>query len=83
MSTWINQHSFVVAAAAAIVVLAAVLFRDGVRAGDWLALGSLVLGLGLAYALLRPGHSTETETSRVLSEIGKGQAVLLEFQSPY
>jgi len=80
---WLNQHSFVVAAVAAIMILAAILLRDSIRSGDLLALGALCLGLALAYALLGPGKSTEREISAIRSQIGRGQPILLEFQSPF
>jgi len=80
---WLNQHSFVVAAVAAIMILAAILLRDGVRPSDLLAIGALCLGLAFAYALLGPGESTEREIAAIRSQIGRGQPILLEFQSPF
>ncbi len=81
--TFINQHSFTLSAAAVVVILAAVLLRDGVRANDLVALGALILGLGLAYFLLRPGPSTSALAEQLTAPIGAGRPVLLEFQSPY
>ena len=83
MQHWLNQHSFLVAAVAGTILLAAILLRDGVRPGDLLAIGALDLGLALAYALLGPGESTEREITAIRSQIGQGQPILLEFQSPY
>jgi hypothetical protein len=83
MQHWLNQHSFLVASAAAVLVLAVVLLRDGIRPGDLVALGALCLGLALAFALLRPGASPLGQASLVRDRIGRGQPVLLEFQSPY
>lgn len=83
MQHWVNQYSFLLAAAAAMLVLAAVLLRDGVRPADLVALGALCLGLALAYALLRPGASTETQAASIDRLLGAGRPVLLEFQSPY
>jgi hypothetical protein len=83
VQSWFNQHSFLIAAGAAILILAAILLRDGVRPSDLLAIGALCLGLALAYALLAPGASTERELSAIRAQIGRGQPVLLEFQSPY
>jgi hypothetical protein len=79
--SWVNQHSFLLAGAAAMVLLAAALLRDGYRPGDSLALGALTLGLALAYFLLRPGGASLAEDAR--QEIGRGTPVLIEFQSPY
>lgn len=83
MAALINQHSFLFAAVAALVVVSAVLFRDGFRPQDWYALGALSAGLALAYGLLRPGPSTHAQVQEVESLIGAGRPVLLEFQSPY
>ena len=83
MQSLVNQYSFILAGAAALAVLAAVLFRDGVKSGDFLALGALALGLALAYGLLRPGQGTADAADAVRSEIGRGTPVLLEFQSPF
>ena len=83
MAALINQHSFVFAAVAALVLVSAVLFRDGARSQDWYALGALSAGLALAYGLLRPGPPTHSQIQAVDSLIGAGRPVLLEFQSPY
>jgi hypothetical protein len=82
MQHWFNQHSFLVAAAIALFLLAALLLRDGLQPADLLALGALCLGLALAYALLRPGGSPRTQAQDVRRQIGQGRPVLLEFQSP-
>jgi len=83
MQHWLNQHSFLVAAVAAMAVLAAILLRDGMRPSDLIALGALCLGLALAFALLRPSATPSTEAEAVRAQIGRGQPVLLELQSPY
>ena len=81
--SFINQHSFTLDAAAALGILALVLFRDGVQRSDWLALGALALGLALAFLLLRPGPSTYNAAQQVRARIGAGKPVLLVFQSNY
>jgi len=78
-----NQHSFTLLAATSIVVLAIVLFRDGIEAGDLIALGALSVGLLVAYGFLQPGPSSLSEVEQVEAQIGNGRPVLLEFQSPY
>ena len=83
MQHWLNQHSFLVAAALALVVLAALLLRDGLRPADLIALGALCLGLALAFALLRPTANANAQADAVRAQIGQGKPVLLEFQSPY
>jgi hypothetical protein len=47
------------------------------------ALCGLCLGLALAYALLRPGESSQRQAEVVRARLGQGRPVLLEFQSPY
>jgi hypothetical protein len=83
MQHWLNQYSFLIAGAAALLILAALLLRDGLRPSDLVALGALCLGLALAYLLLQPGGSTRAQAEAVRAEIGRGVPVLLEFQSPY
>jgi len=83
MQHWFNQHSFLVAAGGALLLVAALLLRDGLRPADLIALGALCLGLALAYALLRPRDSTQTQADDARARIGQGVPVLLEFQSPY
>jgi hypothetical protein len=83
MPTWINQNSFVLAAAATILVAAVLLLRDGIRPSDLLALAALAVGMWAAHALLRPPAGSGDEVSAIRAQIGAGKAVLLEFQSPY
>ena len=80
---WINQYSFLLVGAFVLVALSVVLFRDVIRQTDLVALGSLVLGLALAYMLFRPSASGEGDPTQRLDGIGGGTPVLLELQSPY
>lgn len=80
---FLNQHSFTIVGGAALVLLAVGLLRDGIQPSDLIALGALILGLGLSYAYFNPGKSTESEPGEVLRQIGAGTPVLLEFQSLY
>jgi lipopolysaccharide export LptBFGC system permease protein LptF len=81
---FINQYSFTLTAAAAVLTLAFFfLLRGGPRAADLIAAGAMALGLGLAYWLLQPGPSTLSSVEQMTAEIGAGKPVLLEFQSPY
>jgi non-homologous end joining protein Ku len=79
----INQYSFLLAAAFGLATLAFILLRDGVKAGDLIALASLALGFTAAFALLRPRASAAPDAEAVLAQIGAGTPVLLELQSPY
>lgn len=80
---YFNQHSFTIIAVASVAALAIWLLRGGFQARDLLAVAALALGLGLAYRMFSPGASSETDAETVMSQIGAGTPVLLEFQSPY
>jgi hypothetical protein len=80
---FINQHSFSLFAATSLILLAVYLFHDGIDSSDLVALGALAVGLVIAYWLLGPGPSTHSQVAEIEAKIGKGQPVLLEFQSPY
>jgi len=80
---FINQHSFTLAAVAAVLILAALLLHDGVRVNDLIALGALIVGLAFAYVLFRPAASSSTDSGRIDVLMHTGKPVLLEFQSPY
>lgn len=81
--TIVNQYSFLIVALLCMLGLGLFLLRDGVEAGDVVALAALLIGFGIAYSLLSPGHSTTSALQDVHSSIGSGHAVLLEYQSPY
>jgi hypothetical protein len=80
---FINQYSFLIAATAAIVLLIFFLLRRGFEGSNLTLIGALILGLTLAFLILRPGVSSTQETEEVLAQIGSGQPVLLQFQSNY
>lgn len=81
--TFFNQHSFTISAVVVIVILGALLFRDGVQANDLIIFGATILGFALALFFFRPGDSTFKLAEEVESHIGKDLPVLLEFQSNY
>lgn len=78
-----NQHSFTISALVVLLVLAALLLRDGVQANDLIILGAMILGFTLAFFFFRPGDSTFNLVEDVEDHIGKDLPVLLEFQSNY
>jgi hypothetical protein len=80
---FINQYSFLIVAIAAIILLIFFLFRKGFEGGNLTLIGALILGLVLAFLILRPGVSSTQEAEEVLAQIGSGQPVLLQFQSNY
>ncbi len=80
---FINQHSFTLAAVAAVLILAALLLHDGVRVNDLIALGALMAGLAFAYVLFRPSANSSVDSRSIEALTHTGKPVLLEFQSPY
>lgn len=80
---FINQYSFVIVAIAMVALLVFYLFRRGFEMSHLTLIGALILGLVIAFMILRPGDSTTHNSQELLDQIGSGQAVLLEFQSNY
>lgn len=84
MEQFVNQYSALWIAGAFVLLVALVLFREKPKARDFIALGVVVIGLGLAWVLLHPRQTPLMKDARtVQSMIGQGKPVLLEFQSPY
>lgn len=81
--SFLNQYSFTIIAMTAVVFLTYYLYRKGFERSNFTLIGALILGLVLAFLILRPGPSTYPESEQVLAQIGSGQPVLLEFQSNY
>jgi hypothetical protein len=80
---FINQYSFLIAAGIVAVLLGFYLFRKRLDRSSFVTLGALILGLLLAFFLLRPGSSPPQDVNQILTQIGSGQPVLLQFQSDY
>ena len=80
----INQYSALWTAAAFVLLVVLVIFRQKPRIGDYIALGVVIVGLGVAWSILHP-RQTELmgDAKAVQVMIGAGKPVLLEFQSPY
>jgi hypothetical protein len=78
-----NQHSFTITAAFGTLVLAIILFRDGISRNDLITISALVVGLILAFLLFRPDPSIYEDLATIEEKIGAGTPVLLEFQSDY
>ena len=66
-------------------IVAFFLFRNRKPgAGEIIAFGVIALGLVAAWLVIRPQQTPLMgEAAEVQAKIGAGQAVLLEFQSPY
>jgi hypothetical protein len=80
----INQYSFVIAAAALLLVAVAFVIRHKVRWQGLLALAVIAAGMVTAWIVLHPRQTPFVEDAKkVQAMIGQGTPVLLEFQSPY
>ena len=81
--TFINQYSMLWSSLIILGLAAFFLLRKQVSLARILALGG-VAGLLLAsWFLLRADPATTTDLADFQAEIGAGEAVLLELQSPY
>lgn len=83
MLQFVNHHSLVLAALVVILLLGILLLRSRGNPLSYLGVGLLIAGMFLAWWLLRPSPTDIQDENQVLDQIGSGQAVLLEFQSPY
>jgi drug/metabolite transporter superfamily protein YnfA len=79
----INQYSFPLIAAVALLILVIFTLREEPTWRHYVAFGVLFLAIVLAYRFLNPGSSSSVESDKILAEIHSGSPVLLEFQSPY
>jgi len=64
-------------------VAAFVFFRKGIKPKYGIKLLALAVALFVAWLALRPEQATTNELAEFQSQIGQGQAVLVEMQSPY
>jgi hypothetical protein len=84
MNLLINQYSALWMAGAFVLLVILVFFHDKPKLSDFIALGAVIVGLGVAWVLLHPTQTPLMDDARtVQSMIGQGEPVLLEFQSPY
>jgi len=84
MNQIINQYSALWMAGAFVLLVALIIFRHRPKASEFIALGVVILGLGVAWSLLHPRQTPlMDEAKAVQAMIGQGKPVLLEFQSPY
>jgi hypothetical protein len=84
MNQILNQYSALWIAGAFVLLVVLVIFRHKPKASDFVALGVVVIGLGVAWYLLHPTQTPLMDNAKsVQAMIGQGKPVLLEFQSPY
>ena len=84
MNQIINQYSALWIAGALVLLVALVIFRHNPKPSEFIALGLVILGLGLAWFILHPTQTPLMDDAQsVQAMIGQGKPVLLEFQSPY
>ena len=60
-----------------------VFLRKGIKPKDGIKLLALGAALFVAWFALRPEQASTNEMTEFQSQIGQGQAVLVEMQSPY
>jgi len=84
MNPIINQYSALWIAAAFVLLVALIIFRQKPKISDFIALGVVILGLGIAWVILHPRQTPLMDDAKMVQEmIGAGKPVLLEFQSLY
>jgi len=79
----INQYSMLWAGMFILGLAAFALLRKGIKLKNGIGLLSLVIALFVTWLFLRPEKASTTELADFKSQIGQGQAVLVEMQSPY
>lgn len=79
----INHNSIIISALFVFGFTALLLLRDGFTPKDGVILIVLAIFLFFGWFSKRPQPGTSIELDQFESEIGQGQAVLLEMQSPY
>lgn len=60
-----------------------VLLRRGIKPKDGIKLLVLAVALFVGWLVIRPEQASTNELAEFRSQIGQGQAVLVEMQSPY
>jgi hypothetical protein len=79
-----NQYSAVWIAAFLAIISGVILLRRKPKWPQFLAFGSVVLALVVAWIFLHPRQTAQViDAAQVQASIGQGTPVLLEIQSPY
>ena len=79
----INHYSMIWGGVIILGLVAFYLLRKGFKPKDGLKLLVLAVALFVIWLSLRPQQASTTELEQFQAEIGQGQAILLEMQSPY
>ena len=79
----INQYSMLLSGVFILGFAAFVFLRKGFKLRDGVILLLLTLALIAVWTFLRPEQASTNELGEFQSQIGQGQAVLVEMQSPY
>jgi len=79
----INQYSMLWGSILVLVLAAFFMLRKGFKSRDGIKLLVLAAVLLGGWFILRPQQATTTEYAQFQAELGQGQALLLELQSPY
>ena len=80
---FINHYSMVMSFIFVLAVVAFFLLRDGATTKDFYILAMVAGLLVFAWTVLRPATDTTETVSQLQVEIGQGQPILLELQSPF
>jgi len=82
--SFINQNSYIITCALILVLMASVLFRDGIRLLDIAAITVAIATFSVSWILLRPTPSTLSSIDSVEAVLENGEIpTLLDFQSEY
>jgi len=79
----INHNSFTIFATLLWLMVSAIAIRKMSSPGSYLLSAGLALILVGVFYSVRPKQASPTDGNSLQSQIGAGQVVLLEFQSPY
>ena len=84
MQAIINQYSVLWVAGAILLLAGLIILKQKPKISDFIALGVVLLGLVVAWSILRPQQTPLMDNAQAVQDmIGAGTPVLLEFQSPY
>ena len=79
----VNQYSMLWSAVLILGLAAYFILRKGVKPTSTLKLILISAVLLVGWLVLRPEQASTTELAQFKGELGQGQTVLLELQSPY